>query len=379
MTSLRQIEANRKNSLLSTGPRSESGKDASKRNALKHGLAGDGVVLTEEVDEEVRQCYEQWAKEFGPATPYQEFLVEQIALNSVRLRQCSGQEIFERSQLSLRAALCWDDDRKLLAEQLGQNLSRRPALIAKQLERTPQGCDWLRGRWESLRRILEKNGDWSSAERSLALDLLGMPTELREDTSRLLGDLNAIVDQEVERLQARSEQLGPLDKREREKTINGRSVEPDARLLKTRRYEAQIRRALNWSMAQYFRVTLGYGLTSPTLGFPVPADDDTDADAKTETVARPGPKPAPADSLAAAAPVPAPTTPPEPHLFETRDAALRVGPPAMSLAAAPATALALAPAPRLASSKGTMAAALAPSPMGNRQARRAQASKARRA
>jgi hypothetical protein len=39
MTSLRKIEANRKNALASTGPRSQEGKRRSARNARRHGLA----------------------------------------------------------------------------------------------------------------------------------------------------------------------------------------------------------------------------------------------------------------------------------------------------------------------------------------------------
>jgi hypothetical protein len=39
MPSARQIAANRKNAKKSTGPRSEAGREASRRNARRHGLA----------------------------------------------------------------------------------------------------------------------------------------------------------------------------------------------------------------------------------------------------------------------------------------------------------------------------------------------------
>jgi hypothetical protein len=38
MTSNLQIEANRRNARLSTGPRTEQGRKASSMNALRHGL-----------------------------------------------------------------------------------------------------------------------------------------------------------------------------------------------------------------------------------------------------------------------------------------------------------------------------------------------------
>ena len=44
MTSYRQIEANRRNALNSTGPRTESGKHQSRRNAVRHGLTAETVI-----------------------------------------------------------------------------------------------------------------------------------------------------------------------------------------------------------------------------------------------------------------------------------------------------------------------------------------------
>jgi hypothetical protein len=44
MTSLKQIEANRRNSLKSTGPKTETGKQASRCNAVRHGLTAETVI-----------------------------------------------------------------------------------------------------------------------------------------------------------------------------------------------------------------------------------------------------------------------------------------------------------------------------------------------
>jgi hypothetical protein len=44
MTSLKQIEANRRNALNSTGPRTLNGKQASRRNALRHGFTAETVI-----------------------------------------------------------------------------------------------------------------------------------------------------------------------------------------------------------------------------------------------------------------------------------------------------------------------------------------------
>src|SRR5215475_5149712 len=44
MTSFRQIEANRRNARLSTGPATEEGKRKSRKNALRHGLTAETVI-----------------------------------------------------------------------------------------------------------------------------------------------------------------------------------------------------------------------------------------------------------------------------------------------------------------------------------------------
>jgi len=43
MISEKQLEANRSNALLSTGPKTEAGKKRSSMNALRHGINGQGV------------------------------------------------------------------------------------------------------------------------------------------------------------------------------------------------------------------------------------------------------------------------------------------------------------------------------------------------
>jgi hypothetical protein len=44
MTSYRQIEANRRNALRSTGPKTEAGKHVSRCNAVRHGLTAETVI-----------------------------------------------------------------------------------------------------------------------------------------------------------------------------------------------------------------------------------------------------------------------------------------------------------------------------------------------
>ena len=44
MSSLKQIEANRRNALKSTGPTTQEGKERSRCNALRHGLSAETII-----------------------------------------------------------------------------------------------------------------------------------------------------------------------------------------------------------------------------------------------------------------------------------------------------------------------------------------------
>jgi hypothetical protein len=57
MTSLKQIEANRRNALKSTGPTTQEGKERSRRSALRHGLTAETVIAALE-DAEGYQAFE---------------------------------------------------------------------------------------------------------------------------------------------------------------------------------------------------------------------------------------------------------------------------------------------------------------------------------
>jgi hypothetical protein len=87
MASERQIRANRRNALKSTGPRTAAGKAASSRNALRHGLTAHQVVIEGEdpaLFDALRGCF---IRELKPVGAMEEFLVERVAGLAWRLRR----------------------------------------------------------------------------------------------------------------------------------------------------------------------------------------------------------------------------------------------------------------------------------------------------
>ena len=133
MASLAQLEANRANAKRSTGPKTPEGKDASRRNAIRHGLASETLILPEEEAAAVAARVVAWTPALRPVGEYDAWLVEEVALSSVRIDRCRDHEIALRSRAARRAALCWDLDRRDLAEELGAKLGKKPSIVARKL------------------------------------------------------------------------------------------------------------------------------------------------------------------------------------------------------------------------------------------------------
>ena len=146
MTTLRQIEVNRRNSLYSTGPRSPEAKQKSRQNALKHGMAGAGVVLPDDEQEAVERRRAEWHSSLRPWNALEEWIADQVVVASVQIDRIQHQERHLRAETARRAEERWDDERRLAAEVLAAGLAKDPAKVALQLRQTPQGCAWLLAR-----------------------------------------------------------------------------------------------------------------------------------------------------------------------------------------------------------------------------------------
>lgn len=82
-----RLAANRANAKKSTGPRTEEGKAASKKNSLRHGLTAKTVVLDVEDPAEYQAFRSHVIASFAPAPGAEQLLAEELADSLWRLKR----------------------------------------------------------------------------------------------------------------------------------------------------------------------------------------------------------------------------------------------------------------------------------------------------
>ena len=97
MSSLKQIEANRRNALKSTGPTSTEGKERSRCNAVRHGLTAETIIADLEDAEDYQAFEAAIIADYDAQTAVERELVLRLASVLWRLRRAIGIEsgIFE--------------------------------------------------------------------------------------------------------------------------------------------------------------------------------------------------------------------------------------------------------------------------------------------
>ena len=100
-----QVEANRRNSLKATGPKTQAGKVHSSRNSWKHGILSAQVLvpdgLGEEDAEKFGALFAALREDFQPCGAMEDILVQQIAIGYWRLarvHRCEAGEIAKNSE-----------------------------------------------------------------------------------------------------------------------------------------------------------------------------------------------------------------------------------------------------------------------------------------
>ena len=170
-----QREANRKNAKLSRGPVTAEGKKRSRGNALKHGMTGAGVILSDEEAGEVATLAGELEGEMKPSGKLGRILVHRIAVMAVRLEKCSQYDEAATAKRVRDAEMTHDEARHAEVEALAEAIDTTPAASVRGLMRSRAGIDRLIQMWLMLRGILDPtcSEPWRANHRDRANHLMG--------------------------------------------------------------------------------------------------------------------------------------------------------------------------------------------------------------
>src|SRR5438270_25013 len=206
MASQAQIDANRRNSQRSTGPKTEAGKAHAKLNAIKHGSHAKTVrpVLPQEDPIALDQRINKWITDLNPRNDAERELVVEAAELAWTIDRTKRSETARTDERVRQAMLRADKQRHQEVGELGRRLlynteakplptpGRRwednPAAFLKELESSAEGCRWLLDHWIGLRVLLDHISAWTYGDMFRLVRLLGKyPVEAINDPK-----LNAI-------------------------------------------------------------------------------------------------------------------------------------------------------------------------------------------
>jgi hypothetical protein len=108
MISEKQLEANRANALLSTGPKTDAGRKRSSMNALRHGITGQVSTMADEDRAAHDKLFQALIKDLAPEGAMEIQLAQRIATDSWRLNRISAVEdnLFVLGQLEHGGEAC---------------------------------------------------------------------------------------------------------------------------------------------------------------------------------------------------------------------------------------------------------------------------------
>jgi hypothetical protein len=124
MVSDARIAANRANARKSTGPKTQAGKAASRRNALRHGLAAEHVLTFDEDAEDFARFAGEMRGSLAPAGEAEMSLCDRIVMGTWRLRRVWRQEAAALNKTALGAA--HERVREDLYEEVLAELQKHP-------------------------------------------------------------------------------------------------------------------------------------------------------------------------------------------------------------------------------------------------------------
>jgi hypothetical protein len=212
MRSEAQNQASRENGKKSQGPTTEEGKKKSRQNALKHGLAGQGVVLPDDLKQEVEAEILIYERGLKPQGEFEQRLVHKAAASSAKFMRLVSAELTRAYDRQRQALDKWDARQMKSALRHARCLDpRHTGTVADNaqslvdLENSTAGCRLMVQAWDDLIESLETNRVWSQNELNRAARLLGYFGSLTQDDTppdfkRLAADNHATLQTKLGKL-----------------------------------------------------------------------------------------------------------------------------------------------------------------------------------
>ena len=167
-TSAARLEANRQNALKSTGPKTAEGKAASRLNAFKHGMAGQGDVVGPEDDVQlVAERAAAFGRELAAVGGVGQLLAHRAALLSVRMERLAVGELIAVQAAERRGRAEFAADRGAAIDEwlaAAETPGADPTEALAALAGGPDGLDRLGDAWRALLGRLRSTDPGTAAE-----------------------------------------------------------------------------------------------------------------------------------------------------------------------------------------------------------------------
>jgi hypothetical protein len=211
-TSDKQAAANRRNALLSTGPKTTKGKQKSRKNALKHGLCAMVVDVPGEDPAVFEGRLKEWDSELNPhGSSVDHYMITLMTRHSINLDRCFSVQNARVAQLARDAIKDHDEvvardvedqlvhltqDQQYLevksriglkADYLKIGPPPQPGHAVRRLMTTSRGCQALFAEWELLRTAMAEPPTWDRVDAIRASNLMGASCAARGETCNPLG------------------------------------------------------------------------------------------------------------------------------------------------------------------------------------------------
>jgi len=305
-TSLAKTESNRKNALKSTGPKTRTGKEIVKWNALKHGLLAREVAVNSEHGNECLCEFDALLDalhaDLQPVGMIEEMLVEKMAVCYWRQRRairCENGEILKMVDNAV-----WEWAFKLKDDFQHTKLFIGLGSSHEKLRRSSMGLNYLIGLLKDVRTEIESNDGLSEESIQKLLDHLGhdkgglafniglfhhMATrgqQMAKDDPEKYGDTPSpetcqkimldLIDTELKTMEEFSEAFRDKEKNELEATKLSMALPEKIILDKNLRYETTIERQFYKALHELIRLQSARKGNNPPAPIAIDVDISND-------------------------------------------------------------------------------------------------------